>query len=182
VDCMIAFGMSSIPNFVTQNFAVRLMRFSDVGLNFYWVNTLARAGYMEKNPEIVADVQSGLMEGLKWSMLNPEETVERHLKEHDELAVAKNGKLFTELGVGMVAAINVAPETEQHGLGYTDPGKIDQQSVLVRKYTGEPNDPEPPPAASYVVDLPPTEVTLSPTEWRAVREKNAKYLQLLGIA
>jgi hypothetical protein len=90
--------------------------------------------------------------------------------------------LFTELGVGMVAAINVVPATEQHGLGYTDPASIDQQAVLVRKYTGKPADPEPPAAASYVVNLPPTELTLSAAEWQSVREKNAKYLKLLGAA
>ena len=33
-----AFAMSSIPNFVTQNFPVKLFRFSDYGIDFYWVN------------------------------------------------------------------------------------------------------------------------------------------------
>src|SRR6202040_2854139 len=48
VDCMIAFGMSSIPNFITQNFPVRLMKFSDYGLQFYWVNTMVRSEFMKK--------------------------------------------------------------------------------------------------------------------------------------
>ena len=54
VDCMIAFGMSSIPNFITQNFPVRLMKFSDYGLQFYWVNTIVRSDYMKKNQQLVA--------------------------------------------------------------------------------------------------------------------------------
>jgi NitT/TauT family transport system substrate-binding protein len=112
VDCMIAFAMSSIPNFVTQDFPVRLLPFAVYGLNFYWVNTLVSASTMAKDPQRVADVQAGLMEGMKWSMLNPEEAVERHLKEHNELAITKNGKLFTELGVGMVAAINIAGDRD----------------------------------------------------------------------
>ena len=75
VDRMIAFAMSSIPNFVTQDFPVRLLRFGDYGLNFYWVNTLVSESVMAKDPKRAADIQAGLMEGLKWSMLNPEETV-----------------------------------------------------------------------------------------------------------
>ena len=89
VDCMVAFGMSSIPNFVTQNFPVRLLKFSDFGLQFYWVNTMVRSTYVKKNPQLVADVQEGLMEGMKWTMLNPEEAVERHLKEHPEIAIGR---------------------------------------------------------------------------------------------
>ena len=98
VDCMIAFGMSSIPNFITQNFPVRLLKFSDFGLRFYWVNTMARGDYVKKNQELVANAQAALAEGMKWTMLNPEEAVERHMKEHEEIAITKNGKLFTELG------------------------------------------------------------------------------------
>ena len=181
VDCMIAFAMSSIPNFVTQNFPVRLLRFADYGLNFYWVNTLVSASLMAKDPQRVADVQAGLMEGLKWSMLNPEETVERHLKEQQELAITKNAKLFTELGVGMVAAINVAPEAEMHGLGYTDVQKIEQQSKLVQKSILKPNDPAPKPVDSYVVNLPHGVVTLTSAEWKMVREKTAQYSKMLGL-
>jgi hypothetical protein len=32
---MVAFGMSSIPNFIVQKFPARLLAFKDFGLNFY---------------------------------------------------------------------------------------------------------------------------------------------------
>jgi NitT/TauT family transport system substrate-binding protein len=182
VDCMVAFGMSSIPNFMTQNFPVRLLKFSDFGLNFYWVNTMARSEYVKKNPQLVADVQGGLMEGMKWSMLNPEEAVERHLKEHPEIAISKNGKLFTELGVGMIAVCNTVAETEKNGVGYTDLKSLDEQAKLVRQYTGKPNDAEPPAAERYAQNLKNGAVTLSAAEWQAVKTKTAKYAQLLGKA
>ena len=74
---------------------VKLFRFSEYGIDFYWVNTLARQGFIEKNAQLVRDVQAGMMDGLKWTMLNPEEAVELHLKEQEELAISKNAKLFT---------------------------------------------------------------------------------------
>jgi NitT/TauT family transport system substrate-binding protein len=182
VDAMVAFAMSSIPNFVTQDFPVTLLRFSDFGIDFYWVNTLARQGFIEKNPQLVRDVQAGMMDGLKWTMLNPEEAVERHLKEHQELAISKNAKLFTELGVGMLASINVTPETEQHGLGYSDLAKIDQQAKQVVQYTGKPDDPAPPPASDYVVNLSEAMPKLTADEWKKVRERSKPYAVMLGRA
>jgi NitT/TauT family transport system substrate-binding protein len=182
VDAMVAFAMSSIPNFVTQNFPVTLLRFSDYGIDFYWVNTLARQGFIEKNPQLVRDVQAGMMDGLKWTMLNPEEAVERHLKEQQELAISKNAKLFTELGVGMLSSINIVPETEQNGLGYTDLDKIDQQAKQVVLYTGKPDDPPPPPAKDYVINLSDAMPKLTADEWRTVRERSKSYAQMLGRA
>ena len=182
VDCMLAYGMSSIPNFITQNFPVRLFKFSDVGMTTYWVNTMTRSDFLKKNQQLVANVQEGLMEGMKWSMINQAEAVERHLKEHPEIAIGKNGKLFTELGVGMIAVCNTAPETEKYGVGYTDLKSLDAQAKLVRQYTGKPNDPEPAPAERYAVNFKNGAVALSATEWQAVKGKSGKYAQLLGRA
>ncbi len=182
VDAMVAFAMSSIPNFVTQKFPVKLFRFSDYGIDFYWVNTFARQGFIAKNPQLVRDVQASLMDGLRWTMLNPQEAVERHLKEQPELAIDKNAKLFTELGVGMLSAINIAPETEQNGLGYTDLDKIDQQAKQVVLYTGKPDDPPPPPAKDYVINMPEAMPKLTADEWGTVRERSKPYAQMLGRA
>ena len=180
VDGMVAFGMSSIPNFMTQDFPVRLLKFSDFGLQFYWVNTMVKSTYMKKNPQLVADVQAGLEEGMKWSMLNPEEAIERHLKEHPELATGKNGRLFTELGVGMIAVCNTVPETERFGVGYTDMRKLDAQAKLVKQYTGKPDDPEPPAAEQYAVNVKGGAVPLTAAEWQTVKEKTGKYARLLS--
>lgn len=180
VDCMVAFGMSSIPNFLTQNFPVRLLKFSDFGLQFYWVNTMVKSDYFKKNPEIVAHVQAGLAEGMKWMMLNPAEAVERHLKEHEEIAISSNGKLFTDLGVGMISVCNTVEETVRHGVGYTDVAKMEKQGELVKKYTSKPEDPAVPAASSYVLNLPGGAVTLTDAEWQAVRANAATYAKLLS--
>ena len=178
--CMIASGMSSIPNFITQNFPVRLLKFSDFGLKFYWVNTIARSDYIARNQELVANVQAGLEEGMKWTMMNPQEAVERHLKEHEEIAISKNGKLFTELGVGMIAVCNTTPETEKMGVGYTDFKSLDEQAKLVRQYTGKPTDADAPPADKYAINVKGGAVQLTAAEWQAVKSKNAKYAALLN--
>ena len=48
----------------------------------------------------------------------------------EELALGKNGRLYVELGLGMTRAIMAAPESMEHGLGYTDLAKIDEQAKV----------------------------------------------------
>jgi NitT/TauT family transport system substrate-binding protein len=181
VDCMMAFGMSSIPNFVTQNFPVRLMSFRDVGLSFYWVNTIATSALVKKDAELVKAVNDGLFEGFKFMMLNPQEAIERHLKEHPEIGVMPNGRLFTELGVGMVIVSATASESEQHALGYSDLPKVTKMADLVKEYTA-PDAKGPPAVESYCSNDFIGNVTLTPAEWTKVKEGTVKYAKMLGRA
>ena len=92
VDAIVVTGLSSIPNFVSENFPIRMMPFSEVGLQFYWVNTLTNGSFLAKNKELVDNVQMGILEGMKFMLLNPQEAMERHLKEHEELATRQERK------------------------------------------------------------------------------------------
>ena len=113
VDSIVVTGLSSIPNFVAAGDPITMLPFSKVGLQFYWVNTITSGSYLKNNKELVDHVQSGIIEGMKFMLLNPEETMERHLKEHPELMLGKNGKLYVELGMGMTRAIMMGPEFDQ---------------------------------------------------------------------
>jgi NitT/TauT family transport system substrate-binding protein len=182
VDAIVVTGLSSIPNFVSEGVPIRMMPFSEAGLQFYWVNTLTSGSFLAKNKELVDNVQAGILEGMKFMLLNPQEAMERHLKEHEELALGKNGKLYVELGMGMTRAIMTAPESIQNGLGYTDLAKIDEQAKVVKQYASAPNDRDPPAAATFCTNNDIGKVTLTATEWDQVRASTQKYVKLLGKA
>lgn len=178
VDAIVATGLSSIPNFVSQNVPITMLPYSKVGLQFYWLNTIASPGFYEKNKELADNVQAAIAEGMKFMLLNPQEAMERHIKEHPELALGKNGQLYVELGEGLTRAIMMAPESIQHGVGYTDTAKIDEQAKLVKQYTGKPTDHDVPRAATFVSNL--GNVTLTAAEWNQVKTSTTKYAELLG--
>jgi NitT/TauT family transport system substrate-binding protein len=182
VDAIVVTGLSSIPNFISENVPIRMMPFSKVGLQFYWVNTITSKSYYEKNREVVDNVQSGINEGIKFMLLNPEEAMERHMKEHEELALGKNGKLYVELGNGMTRAIMTAPESMQHGIGYTDFAKIDAQAKVVKQYAAKPTDRDAPEAKAFCTNADEGKVTLTPAEWDKVKASTQKYVKLLGQA
>ena len=175
-------GLSSIPNFVSEGVPIKMMPFSEAGLQFYWLNTLTRGSFLAKNKELVDNVETGILEGMKFMLLNPQEAMERHLKEHEELALGKNGKLYVELGMGMTRAIMTAPESIQNGLGYTDLAKIDEQAKVVKQYASAPNDRDPPAAATFCTNNDIGKVTLTTAEWDQVRASTQKYVKLLGKA
>jgi NitT/TauT family transport system substrate-binding protein len=180
VDAIVVTGLSSIPNFISENFPIKMMPFSEVGLQFYWLNTLTNGSFLAKNKELVDNVQMGILEGMKFMLLNPQEAMERHLKEHEELAIGKNGKLYVELGLGMTRAIMMAPESIQHGLGYTDLAKIDEQAKIVKQYAAAPNDRDPPKAETFCTNNAVGKVTLTAAEWDQVKSNTAPYAKLLG--
>jgi NitT/TauT family transport system substrate-binding protein len=180
VDSIVATGLSSIPNFVSENVPIRMMPFSKVGLQFYWVNTIANAAFYANNKEVADNVQAGILDGMKFMLTNPQEAMERHMKEHEELALGKNGKLYVELGMGMTRAIMMAPESIEHGLGYTDPVKVDAQAKVVKQYTGKPGDRDLPPAETFVSNL--GKVSLTQAEWDQVKASTREYAKLLGQA
>src|SRR6266852_5584811 len=182
VDAIVVTGLSSIPNFVSEGVPFVMMPFSQTGLQFYWVNTITTGSFLERNKELVDNVQMGILEGMKFMLLNPQEAMERHLKEHEELALGKNGKLYVELGLGMTRAIMTAPESIEHGLGYTDLAKIDEQAKVVKQYAAAPKDPEPPKAEAFCRNNAVGKVILTPAQWGEVRSSTQKYMKLLGKA
>jgi NitT/TauT family transport system substrate-binding protein len=182
VDAIVVTGLSSIPNFISENFPYRMLPFSQAGLQFYWLNTLTNGSFLAKNKELVENVQLGILEGMKFMLLNPQEAMERHLKEHEELALGKNGKLYVELGLGMTRAIMMAPESIEHGLGYTDFAKIEEQGKIVKQYASAPSDRELPKVDTFCSNDAIGKVTLSAAEWEQVRSSTHSYAQLLGKA
>jgi NitT/TauT family transport system substrate-binding protein len=179
VDAAVVTGLSSIPNFVAEEAPITMLPFAKVGLQFYWLNTITSGDYLKRNKEVADQVQAAINEGIRFMLLNPQEALERHLNEHPELALGKNGRLYVELGMELTRAIMMAPESIEHGLGYTDFDKIEAQSKIVKQYAAQPTDRDPPPAETFCSN-PVDQVTLTPEEWERVNSSTKKYRELLG--
>src|SRR5882757_8194164 len=72
VDAIVVTGLSSIPNFVSEGIPIKMMPFSAAGLQFYWLNTLTSGNFLAKNKELVENVQAGILEAMKFMLLNPQ--------------------------------------------------------------------------------------------------------------
>lgn len=180
VDGMVAIASSSVPKFVMQKVDLRFFPLVDQGLKIYGSSTLVSNEYLRNNRSLVTAFSEGMLEGLKFSLLNPQETIDRFLKVHEELALAKNARQFTELGLGIAAVQTIARESVDNSLGYTDLDSIGRQADLVREFIGSEKDAPPPPVARYASNDLIGKVVLGPAEWTKVRENAAPYAGYLG--
>jgi len=181
-DGMVAIASSSIPVFATNDVPIRFFPVADQGLKIYGSSTIVGTQYLEANRSLAAEFVEGMLEGLQFCLLNPDEAAERFLKEHEVIAMKKDARRFAELGLGIGAASTVAPESETRSLGYTDLDALDRQIRLVRELQGSVTDREPPPVASYATNSLIGHVALSDTQWQQVRRYAAPFAALSGRA
>jgi ABC-type nitrate/sulfonate/bicarbonate transport system substrate-binding protein len=175
VDGQVAFAASSVPKFVAQKLPIRFFPIADVGLKLYGSSTTISDSYLQQNRALVEDFSHGMLEGVKFTLLNPKETVDRFLIEQEEIAMTHNARLFTELGLGIATAQTLAPESIDHELGHTDLKKLDAQAALVSSTFNADKPVAIPPVAQYASNDLIGKLTLTTAEWTQVRANAAPY-------
>jgi NitT/TauT family transport system substrate-binding protein len=162
------------PTLWTQGLEMNSMMYADYGIKTFNHCVACKRATIERRPEICGNFVEGLLEGLKYVYLNPEKSVAIHLesvKDFKGFSVS-NAKVI-EYGQACGTALGMDPAFKQHGLGYMDPGLVEQTARSVITYMG-------------VTTLPKTEsmftnrfvgtVTLTDAEWRRTEERSRKYL------
>ena len=100
VDAISGFGISIIPPLVTQKIDARMMLFSQYGMTLYNNVLMTQLATLHAESKLCADMTSGLMQAIKFTMLNPEEAVQLFLKQVPETAISPTGTDQTRMGVG----------------------------------------------------------------------------------
>ena len=180
LDGQVAFAASSAPKYVSQNIPLRFFPIADEGLKLYGSSTVVSDDYLEKNRALVKDFSEGMLEGLKFSLLNPKETIDRFLQEQEEIALTRNARLFAEFGLGIATAQAVAKESTEHALGYTDLKKLGEQAALVQECFSSEKSVTIPPMAEYASNDLIGNVTLTAPEWDQVRTNAAPYAKYVA--
>ena len=98
---------------------------------------------IEKRPDVCQAFVEGLIEGLKYVYLNPEQSVEHHLESVKEFqaGTVSNQKVI-EYGQAVSTALGMVPAFKNNGLGYMDPDLVRQTAQKVETYMGIKNMPK----------------------------------------
>jgi len=115
----------------------------------------------------------GMMEGLKYVYLNPEDSVKTHLAMVKEFKGAITNQKVIEFGMHIGTALGMVPAFKNHVIGYMDPELVKISATSVQTYMG-------------VKTLPPVEklytnkfvgsIKLTDAEWATVEARSQKYL------
>lgn len=180
VDAITAIATSSVPVMMALKQPCRFMLWSKSGVSLYAGQVVTRAETLAKDKELCKAVTDALVEGLVYAMNDPEAGVDIFLKEVPEVAITKGGKENATISQGLMHYTVVAPEAEQHAIGYTDMAKAAGMVDMVMEY-GAPKDAKrPDPATLFTNQFVSDAGKLSPAQWAAVKKNVAEYAAILG--
>ena len=142
------------------------------GLEMYSNAIITQKERIQKNPEQCQALLDGAMEGLKYSFLEPDKTTDIHLDMVKEYENASSDRSFIKYGVLINTATCLAPYLEQTGLGHMEDRLVAATQDKIVKYLGV-KAPQAP--GDLYTNRFAGKVTLTPAEWKAVRESVKEY-------
>jgi NitT/TauT family transport system substrate-binding protein len=178
VEAISGFAISFIPPLITQKIETRSMLFSQYGMTLYNNTLMTTLPTLRNEPKLCADITTGLMRAIKFTMLNPEEALQLFLKQVPETAISSIGPEQTRLGIGI---FNVAMlhEPLKHAVGYTAPEDYNTMTDLVMEYIAASGDKPPRQSDLFSNDLV-GNVKLTPEEWKVADAKAEPFRKYLG--
>jgi ABC-type nitrate/sulfonate/bicarbonate transport system substrate-binding protein len=136
VDAITGIATSIIPAVTSSGSDVRYLLYSDYGLPLYGnINLLARPQTIASQSDLCHAVTDGIMEAMKFTLLNPDAAQATFIKAVPELSMSANAAPFVRLGMDIqrftVAGVT---DTKRGGLGWTDVAKVTSMANAVMKF------------------------------------------------
>lgn len=165
---------SIAPSVWAQGQELNSILYEDYGVKTFSIAVACKRATIEKRPEVCQGFVDGLLEGLKYVYLNPEKSVELHMKSVKELqgGSALNQKVI-EYGQAVGTALGLAESVKLNGLGYMDPALVATTANTVKTYMDVKNAPE---LDKLYTNRFVGSVKLSEVEWQAVEARSEKYI------
>ena len=173
IDAVGSFYQSSAPYLWADKVPFNIMLYADHGLDIYSLTFITQQDRARKSSDQVRRFVEGAMEGLKFSYLNPTETLDVFVE-----AVPESGKTPRDREISMHSmwintALGMGDDVAQRGLGWHNREKMAATLDVVNKYMGLKKTV--PVETLFTNDFAGT-VKLSAAEWKSVRERAKTYL------
>jgi NitT/TauT family transport system substrate-binding protein len=164
---------SIAPSLWSQELEINSLMYEDYGIKMLSNVVACKRSTIEKRPELCRAFVEGMMEGLKYVYLNPEEALKIHLDSVAEFrnANAANQKVI-EYGQAVSTSLGMVPAFRDNGLGFMDPALVAQTAKTVETYMGGTKLPS---VEKMFTNQFIGTAKLTPEEWQAVESRSAKF-------
>jgi ABC-type nitrate/sulfonate/bicarbonate transport system substrate-binding protein len=179
VDAITNFATGSYATMMSQGFPSRWMLYSAAGIKNSGQTIAVTKTTLAKDPALCEAFVGGLLEGIAFTLTNPDETVELFLKQIPEMALNPNAKAQTRLGLAIWQHSVEHPESRAHGLGWCDPDAFTEMTDLVMQYLAEPGMQRPDHDALFTNQFS-GKIKLDETQWTQVRNRVSAYDKVFG--
>ncbi len=143
VDAITGFASSAMPVFAASGVKAHFMLYSDYGLINYGTTVMTQPKRVADEPELCAAFIDGLMQGLKATMLDPDEALKLFLKQVPEMALVAQGREQARVGEGIMIYTVARDLVKDNGLGYIDPKDYEAIADVVMQYLAKPEEKRP---------------------------------------
>ena len=164
---------SIAPSLWAQGQEINTILYEDYGVKGYSLVLACKAATAEKKPELCQAFVDGLVEGMKFVYLNPEEGVRNHLALVKEFQGAITNQKVIEYGQGIGTMLGMVPSFKNQGLGYMDPELMKITAESVQTYMGVKNLP---PLEKIYTNKFVGKTKLTDAEWSAVESRVERYV------
>jgi NitT/TauT family transport system substrate-binding protein len=173
VDAVATVYQSSAPYLLADDVPYEIMFFSAYGLDIYSLTFITLADRLKDNPEQVAAFVEGAMEGLKFSYLQPDKTLEDFVAAVPEAGKTERDRRITMASLLINTAEGLTEEVRRNGLGWHDEAKVKRTLEIGDTYLKLPNIPA--PSTVYTNQFV-GNMQLTDAEWAKTRELAKAFL------
>ena len=181
VDAMMGFGSSSLPVLLSKDIPVRWMLYSAAGMRTYGQTIATQPKTLAADPALCEAVVDGLLEAERYTLLNPQESLDLFIKEVPEMGLNPSAKAFARIGLGMWHFQIDRPDPRDHGIGWGDPAVFTEMTDLVMAYLATPEMKRPALDAVFTNRfVEGNKFNLTPAQWASVRTRVAEFNKYLA--
>jgi NitT/TauT family transport system substrate-binding protein len=173
VDAVATVYQSSAPYLMADNVPYEIMFFASNGLDIYSLTFITPSDRLKSDRKQVGAFVEGAMEGLRFSYLNPEQSVDDIIEAVPETGKTPRDRAITMHSLKINIAEGLTDEVRKNGLGWHDDEKIRKTLEIGSTYLGLKNMPG--PGSVYTNDFV-GGVKLSEAEWAHATELAKNYL------
>ena len=173
VDAFGSFYQSSAPYLWADKVDFNIMLYSDYGMNLYGLTFMTQPDRIKGKKEEVRNFVEAVMEGLKFSYLNPEESLDIFLSSVPETGKSPRDREIAGHSLAINTALGLVDYVQQNGLGWHQQQIVASTQDTVVKYMGLQKTA--PVNSLYTNDFV-GKIKLTKEEWSGTREKVKRYL------
>lgn len=142
IDAIAPYTISALPNLNKEGYSpdkLNIHRFADFGLDLYGNAVIAKADFLEENPEQAKGFLRALTKGLQYTISNPDDAV-KIMSSYDDLYEIPLERERLQIAID---TLFLSPEVETNGFGPVDSSRFKQTIDQVVKGFELETTPEP---------------------------------------
>jgi ABC-type nitrate/sulfonate/bicarbonate transport system substrate-binding protein len=179
VDAITNFAASSYAVMMSKGVPSRWLLYSTAGIKNHGQTIAVTKDTLAKDTAFCEAMVGGILEGLAFTLSNPDETVDLFLKELPEMALNPSAKDLAHLGLMMWQHSVDKPEAREHGLGWSDPAAYAEMTDLVMTYLAAPGVNQPQVDALFTNQYT-GKIKLDDKQWAEVHQRVSEYDKIFG--